>query len=357
METGLSDRMRTGMQTWGLIGIFVAGCCLSASAPDREQEQILKSRVGLDDAELERIRRGLPVVHLVKTGDAAEVLVWGAIYINGNPADFLGKYRNVEAMVDGKSYLDARRLPERPTMADLSALRIEPADIENLRKCNPGDCEFQLTREAMEEFRTAVDWKSSDATAQANRLARRMVLRTLDAYRREGNRALGAYHDKGTPTSVDESFQTVLSRVRGLPSYFPDFYQYLLAFPQGRPAHSSDYYYWERVNFGLKPTFRVNHVIVYQPADGLQTLIANKQLYASHYFHTAIDLWMCVGRSDRGFVLLTLKGSRQDGLDGVKGRVLRNIATSRTREALERALVRLKSELESAAAARRAASP
>ncbi len=345
------------MRLAALLGIIGAGFCLASSVtPDPEQEEILRSRVGLDEAELARIRRGLPVVHLVKAGDAAEILVWGAIYVNGKPSDFLGKYRNVEAMVDGRNYLDARRLPERPAIEDLNALRLEPADVENLRKCNPGDCEFQLTREAMDEFRTAIDWKSTEATAQANRLARKMVLRTLDAYRREGNRALGAYHDKGNPTSIDESFQAVLSRVRGLPSYFPDFYRYLIAFPSGRPAHTSDYFYWERVNFGMKPTFRVNHVIVYQPADGLQTLVANKQLYASHYFHTAIDLWMCVGRPGGGFVLLTLKGSRQDGLDGVKGRVLRNIVTSRTREALERALLRLKSELEGTAA-RRAALP
>jgi hypothetical protein len=48
--------------------------------------------------------------------------------------------------------------------------------------------------------------------------------------------------------------------------------------------------------------------------------VAIKQLYASHYFHTALDLSVCVSDTAKpgGFYLLTIKGSEQEGLTGPK---------------------------------------
>ena len=51
------------------------------------------------------------------------------------------------------------------------------------------------------------------------------------------------------------------------------------------------------VDFGLKPTVRVNHVIIYPLAailSGVSHVIAIKQLYASHYFHTTLELRLLV---------------------------------------------------------------
>src|SRR6266576_2387556 len=51
--------------------------------------------------------------------------------------------------------------------------------------------------------------------------------------------------------------------------------------------------------------------------------IAVKQLYASHYFETALDLTVCVRDQEHpehpGIYLITLKGSQQAGLTGLKG--------------------------------------
>jgi hypothetical protein len=78
--------------------------------------------------------------------------------------------------------------------------------------------------------------------------------------------------------------------------------------------------------------------------------VAIKQLYASHYFHTALDLSVCVrdttdsGR--RGFYLVTLKSSAQDGLTGVKGSALRKIVVDKSRSSLESALASIKQTVE-----------
>jgi hypothetical protein len=78
--------------------------------------------------------------------------------------------------------------------------------------------------------------------------------------------------------------------------------------------------------------------------------VAVKQLYASHYFETALDLTICVRdqeNRDRGFYLITLKGSQQAGLTGLKGEIVRKVAVDKTRSSLERALGAIKQKLES----------
>lgn len=49
--------------------------------------------------------------------------------------------------------------------------------------------------------------------------------------------------------------------------------------------------YWEKVNFGLKPTFRIVQRVVCRQANAKAPVyaVAEKQLYASHYFQTALD--------------------------------------------------------------------
>jgi len=79
--------------------------------------------------------------------------------------------------------------------------------------------------------------------------------------------------------------------------------------------------------------------------------VAEKQLYASHYFQTALDLSVCARDTERpnqpGFFLITLKGSQQAGLTGLKGSIVRKVAVDKTRSSLERALASIKQKLES----------
>jgi hypothetical protein len=128
---------------------------------------------------------------------------------------------------------------------------------------------------------------------------------------------------------------------------------YLLDYPNAKSEAVQSQFYWEKVNFGLKPTLRVVQSVVYR---GTTTYgepafaVAEKQLYASHYFETALDLTVCVKDSkrpnERGFYLITLKGSKQAGLTGIKGSIVRKVAVDKTRSSLERALVTLKAKLE-----------
>jgi hypothetical protein len=108
------------------------------------------------------------------------------------------------------------------------------------------------------------------------------------------------YNDKQDSTELPQQFAYTLSYTKALPKRLPDFYQYLLAYPNAKPANVDDTYYWARVKFGLRPTLRVVQVVMMwrSPNDQVAYAIAEKQLYSSNYFETALDLSFCVRRSD-----------------------------------------------------------
>jgi hypothetical protein len=111
-------------------------------------------------------------------------------------------------------------------------------------------------------------------------------------------------------------------------------------------------FYWARVKFGLKPTLRVVQVVTRRggPGDRVAYAIAEKQLYSSHYFETALDLSFCVrGSDDRkqaGFYLIMVMGSEQAGLTGVEGSIVRKAAVGRSVSNLKEALTTIKNTLE-----------
>jgi len=180
-----------------------------------------------------------------------------------------------------------------------------------------------------------------------------MALQAILNYEQGGNAALGTYRDKNHPAVVAETFASLVNRSKALPVYLPELREYLLNYPKADSSGIESQFYWEKVNFGLKPTLRMVHAIIYQGKSPQQPAyaVAVKQLYASHYFESALDLTVCVKDSQHpdhpGFYLITLKGSQQAGLTGLKGGIVRKVAVGKTRSSLEKALASIKQKLES----------
>jgi len=218
--------------------------------------------------------------------------------------------------------------------------------------CRPGDCGVKLSAAAIERFRTDVDWTSPNAAGQANAVAREMLLDLVRAYQADGNAALGHYDDGGEPLLVAEQFRALLASGDPLPAPVPALIAYLDDYPRGRPAGAEDFCYWAVVDFGLKPTIRVNHVTIYPLASapsGVAYAIAIKQLYASHYFHTTLELRFLIDddRAGRlGFWLVSITRSRNDGMTGFKGLFLRPIISRRSGEAVRGYLEHVKRQVE-----------
>jgi hypothetical protein len=335
-----------------LAGVILSGALISAGQTTREPIIFFREQMGLSEDEIAMIARGKAVSKVLPSKAPAEIFVFGAVFVNATPEEYVKLAFNMGRLRRLPSYLGVGRFSDPPMLSDLEGFTLEPEDIRNLRICRPGKCGVQLPAEAMQQLQKAVDWSGSDVATQVNDRFRRMALEMLRRYQKDGNSVLGTYRDTDHPYDVDAQFQSLLGRSEALPVYLPELNHYLLDYPNATLANVESLFYWERVKFGLKPTLRLNHAIAYRsagPRGGAQ-VVAVKQLYASHYFQLALDLTACVtesGRtSDTGFYLISLKGSTQQGLTGLKGSLLRRIVVGKARSAQKKALINIKKVLE-----------
>ena len=320
-----------------------------AQTPD-EPDKFFREFAGLNERQIAAIRSGKAVARVVDSHTPDEVFVFGSVYVEAAPESYVKLASDLEALRKLPSYLAIQSFSDPPQLSDLDAFTLTQQDMSELKSCKAGHCQFQLPSERIEDFQRSIDWSAPDVADRANRLAQQMALQALLDYMQGGNKALGAYRDKNHPAAVAETFASLIGGWGALPVYLPALNDYLLDYPKAKSDNVETTFYWEKVNFGLKPTFRIVQKVVYRQADPVYPVyaVAEKQVYASHYFQTALDLTVCVRDAQRsGFYLITLKGSKQAGLTGLKGGIVRKVAVDRTRSSLERLLVTIKQKLES----------
>ena len=329
---------------------FVSQVGLSLAAGQAAEPQtFFHNFVGLSDDEIRDIGEGKAVAKVLDTPTPDEVFIFGAVYINSTPERYLQMVSDIDALRKLPNYLALRKFSDSPQLTDLDGFTLDDEDIKELEHCKPGNCEVQLPTKAMETFQQSVNWSAPDRAAQTNRLAQQMALQALLQYQQGGNAALGTYRDKKHPSAIAETFASTLEQMKAVPAYLPELDHYLLDYPKAPSDAIQSQFYWEKVNFGLKPTLRIVRVILFRAVRPSEPayVVAVKQLYASHYFETALDLTVCVKDANRnGFYLITVKGSQQAGLTGLKGGIVRKVAVDKTRSSLERVLAAYKKELE-----------
>jgi hypothetical protein len=324
----------------------------SASGQGAEPDKFYREYAGLSDDQIASIHSGKAIAKIIESPTPDEIFVFGSVYINSTPDRYLKFASDIDQLRKLPDYLAIRKFSDPPQLSDLDGFTLDDDDIKELKNCKPDDCKVQLPAESMEEFQKQVNWSAPDVADQVNHLGQKMALEALRQYIHGGNEALGTYRDKKHPTAVAETFASLLSRSKALPVYLPELDCYLLDYPAAPSGQIQSQFYWEKIKFGLKPTLRIVQAIVFHGVGSTEPAyaVAVKQLYASHYFETALDLTVCVRSTapgQNGFYLITLKGSQQAGLTGFKGDIVRHVAVDRTRSSLERALASIKEKLES----------
>ena len=69
------------------------------------------------------------------------------------------------------------------------------------------------------------------------------------------------YRDADDPVFATNEFRSMIERAPALVP-MPDLLRYLLEYPAATLEGSSDVFYWQEAQCGLKPTIRMNRVIV-----------------------------------------------------------------------------------------------
>lgn len=352
---------RNGRRLPGPPGLLVLvwATALAAAVPLAAQSgssvwRFLNETIGFSIDDLRGLDRGSAVIRSLDTPVRQELAHVGVVHLDVPPDEFVDLFRDIERFERGPGIPQIGRFGSPPRIDDLESLTLPAQDVEELPKCRTGDCQVKLSADALTRFRTDVDWSSADAGRQASELAREMVLDLVLAYQAEGNTALGAYVDDDDPLLVAEQFRALLASRDPLPAAVPELLRYLDHYPRGLPDGADEFLYWTVVDFGMKPTIRVNHVVIHPLAErsstGIAYAIATKQLYASHYFHTTLELRFLVDRIDRAgraaSTLISVTRSRNDGMTGFRGLFLRPIIRRRSRDAVRHYLEHVRRQVE-----------
>lgn len=324
-------------------GLLVGARAQSRPTDNQEFVSFLRTRFQLDERQMAAVRQGQPVIAPIPEAVSREVVVGGVVRIDAPPERTVALVRSIERLESGKGFLHTQRLSEPPRLDDFAGLMVSPEDLAALRACKPGRCDVKLGGAAFDTLRT-IDWRRPDAAAQVQQLARRAAFDYVDAYRRGGNAELAIYRDAERPLFIAQEFADMVKRTSMLPESVPDVADLLLTHPPApKPGSAEEFYYWSEADFGLKPVIRINHVVIQQPSVShlVPYVIATKQLYANHYFHTGLEIRALVAdaeRPGRSHYLVVLDMARSDGLTGVFGGVVKSKVRAASRAAMESAL-------------------
>ena len=198
-----------------------------------------------------------------------------------------------------------------------------------MKNCKPGDCVVKLPATDMRSIHEQMNWSAPDLQAQLSAYARRRLVEYVTDYRRRGDSAMAIYDDRGNlNVRSSEAFAAQLAESPYVYETVPSLQNYLATYPRGSlPAGAAEILFWsEDVLPRLRPILSVTHLIVYTPPElPTVTLAAAKQIYADHYFETAVELTCIVDRNP-GIYLLVLRRYRFDNLPGgilnIRGRAI-----------------------------------
>jgi hypothetical protein len=323
------------------------------AAPDLSQRsaspdlahRFLHDTMGFSAGDIQNIESGRAVARQMKTRDAADINIFGAVRINGAIDAFLHQLRDIDALERKLGILQVGKFHEPPLLSDLDGLTLDQADVDALADCQPGDCGLQLSARALAQLRTEVNWQAPDVKAQVDKLFRQLLFDELQAYRTGGTAMLGPYADRNDTLSRADEFR-LLSAKGDMPLDLPELMYYIRSYPKAWLPGASDFFYWNKGEFGLKPTVRLNHVTIYPIAgpgmpDALRYIVATTQVYADHYFSATLELRSVLDDASapgKGFYLFYTTKSRVSGLTGLMGMLIRPLVKSRARSGMERYL-------------------
>ena len=283
----------------------------------------LTKYIKLDANARGQLLAGSPVTKMLDCDASKEVAVFGAVWVNAPVERYLAAVRDIERFESGGSFKVTKKVSSPPKLEDFAQLTLTDEDVADLKSCRVAQCEVKLAESAIERMKHEIDWSKPDAHEQANAVARQMAFEYVNAYLKGGNDSLAVYRDAERPTFVAKEFEGLVSRLPEVNDFVPKIRKYLLEFPAATLPASESFIYWQNADFGLKPTIRINHLVIAQDPEG--AIVASKMLYATHYFWTALELRALVRDPARGegFWFITESRSRSDGLSGFVGRVIR----------------------------------
>jgi hypothetical protein len=317
---------------------IVLATCIIAALPAAAQQstgqlaQFLRQGIGLDEAQLATIERGEPVVRVLETQNRRDVAVFGVITLRDSHESYVRRLRDFRSSLAAPTRVRFGIFSTPAASADVATLTIERDDLEDAKKCRPGDCKFKLPATEMRRIKEQLSGSSAEQLAKVNAYARTRLAEYVNDYRALGDSALVVYDDRGG-VSASDAFRTLLAESPYVFQYVPALANYLTTYPANKLDGATDIVYWaEDQPPHLRRTLTATHLVMYTPPEFPDmTVVAAKQIYAKHFFEAGLELTSVIARDGQpGSYLLVLRRYRFDnlpsgGLLNIRGRVINSL--------------------------------
>lgn len=335
------------------IGICIAALA-SAQSQQTTSKDFLRKYLGFSDTDIAALDKGELITKLPKVTDQREVTVFASVRVNARPEQLAMQFRDIVRWKKGDSVPEIGKFNDRPLIADLAGLSIEPEDIKVLKKCKPGSCDIKLSAVSMDRLVKGTNWAADNYQGQAENLFKQMLIDYLGTYKTGGNRYLVNYADQKQTLKLPDDFSALLKESNYVTDYAPELANYIDKFPNAQLPGSEDFVYWSKEKFGIQPVLSMTHVTIYPRRRGntSEVLIASKQLYATHYFESSLAFTMMLPREGGdGSYLLYLNRSRSDTLRGFFSGITRLFISGHVRDGAAKSLQLARDRLEAGQAA------
>lgn len=236
------------------------------------------------------------------------------------------------------------RFSDPPRIEDLDRLVLDTGDLDDVRRCRPGDCGLKLAADEIRQLRQTVAANEANWQLAVQERFRRIVFDRVQAYLAAGYDRTPPYSDHATVVPPGDEFDIVANRVRSGMRYETQALDYLQHYPYRPDDDVESFLYWSKETLGSgKPIVSVTHVAIVRSTNegGPEALVASKQVFATHYLSASLSLTALTYPSAEGRrYLLYSRFSRVDVFKGVLAGVVRRLVEKRIRTEAPGSLMR-----------------
>ncbi len=316
--------------------------------------------------ELTALQAGQVITRTEASPENLEASVVTAVKIGTTKDRAADYFHLLVSYVDGQVTVGRGVFSRPPKDADLAKLSLDAGDVTDLAACRPDLCDIRMAGATPSEIAGAVQSRSADTLEHATAWFRQALIPYVADYLNRGHLALAEHDDRGVRIDVPVEWQGILARSPLLPMLAPSVGQYLSGTPVTPPAGATEDIYWDKQRYtGLKPVIGVTQMVTWlDPAQPERVVIAQKQIFASHYFFGSLAVtlvqqdpsaskpttYVVYANRLRGDLLRGTQATRQSGLLGrvnaVAAGFQRRVGEELVKQSAEQLLTSMKQQLE-----------
>jgi hypothetical protein len=287
-----------------------------------------------DPASRTRIEAGLALVE-VTPARGRDLGVLGAVRTEADGERLVQWVRRIEHFHKGPYVPLVVRFSDPPRIDDLDRLVLDAGDLDDIRRCRPGDCGLKLAADEIGHLRQTIADSGAEWRAAVQQRFRRIVLDRVQAYQAAGYDRTPPYADHAPPVPPGDEFDSVANQVRAKTGCEAPVLEYLQRYPYRGDDDVESFFYWSKETLGSgKPIVSVTHAAIVRSTDERcnEALVASKQVFATHYLSASLSLIALTYPSAEGRrYLLYSRFSRVDLFHGVLAGVVRRLVEKRIR--------------------------